>query len=552
MKNKSFSTKAAAFGLLVPTIFCLVGCSPQIPSSHVWLTSEAGDKCAEKEAVVFTKSTVENAVVINTEDKRQAIDGFGNSITESSVFVLACLTPEQRRAVIEEMYGENGANFSASRTVVGASDFALKGHYSYDDVEGDEALTYFSMAVHQDGFSKDEYPQIQDEDYDMWQCLHEIAAVKAAQQDKEWRLVASPWTAPAWMKDNKQFFDRVNRYGGALLPEYYDAFARYYVKYLQAYRSSGIDFWAITPENEPMGNDGSWESMHLSPAVEAELIGKHLGPQLAANGFEDVKILGFDQNIFEAAPYTAAIFGDEQANRYTDGTALHWYGSTVSCFPHVLDSLHAAHPDKRLIHTEGCVDNLGRDGWPGVSDYEGYKECCWFNNDAFWWTPSATDWAYSTPWWPEWHPKYAVVHRYASYIIDGLNHWLTGYIDWNAVLDSIGGPTHVNNYCGAMLMVDYSPISNHQSPILYFTPYYYVLKQFSRSMRPGDVVLGVKANSQELTANVHLCATQNAKGEIAVNILNTGEAVSFPLQIGDYTATIDMPANSVKTVIVRL
>ena len=535
-------------------IILLAGCSQSIKSSHVWLTSEAGDKCAEKEAVVFTKANANaNAVVIDLNDRRQTIDGFGNSITESSVFVLACLTPEQRHQVLEEMYGENGANFSASRTVVGSSDFTVKGHYSYDDVENDEALEHFSMAVHQDGFSKEEYPQIQDEHFDMWQCIHEIAEIKAGQKDAEWRLVASPWTAPAWMKDNKQFFDKQHRYGGALLPEYYDAFARYYLKYLQAYRESGIEFWAITPENEPMGNDGSWESMHLSPAVQAMLIGKYLGPQMAANGFENVKILGFDQNTFEAAPYTAAIFGDELANQYTDGTALHWYGSTISCFPEVLDSLHAAHPDKRLIHTEGCVDNLGRDGWPGVSDYEGYKECCWFNNDSFWWTPSATDWAYSTPWWPEWHPKYAVVHRYANYIIDGLNHWLTGYIDWNAVLDSIGGPTHVHNNCGAMLMVDYSPITNDQSPILYFTPYYYVLKQFSRSMRPGDVVVTVKGERlEEEGSPLHVCAVAKQDGTYAINILNTGEETSFPLQIGEYMANIELPANCVETIIVKL
>ena len=525
-------------------------CTPQIKSSHVWLTSEAGDKCAEQEAVVFKKAVSQvrpaSVVSIDVNDRRQAIDGFGNSITESAVFVLACLSPEQRHAVLEEMFGENGANFTASRTVVGASDFALKGHYSYDDVEGDEALKHFSMAVHQDGFSKEEYPQIQDESYDMWQCIHEIAAIKASQEDSEWRLVASPWTAPAWMKDNKQFFDKKNRYGGALLPKYYDAFARYYIKYLQAYRSSGIEFWAITPENEPMGNDGSWESMHLSPAAEATLIGQYLGPEMEKNGFGEVKILGFDQNTFEAAPYTAAIYGDSAANHFTDGTALHWYGSTISCFPEVLDSLHAAHPNKQLLHTEGCVDNLGRDGWPGVSDYDGYKECCWFNNDAFWWTPSATDWAYSTPWWPDWHPKYAVVHRYASYIIDGLNHWLTGYIDWNAVLDSIGGPTHVNNNCGAMLMVDY------QNDILYFTPYYYVLKQFSRSMRPGDVVLAISHQQSAISNQIHLCAVAKQDGSIAVNILNTGEAVSFPFQIEEYTAMVDMPANAVETIIVKL
>ena len=522
----------------------LTACTAKVPSTHVWLTSEAGDKCAEKEAVVFHKAKADaGAIVIDPNEKRQTIDGFGNSITESSVFVLACLTPEQRHAVLEEMYGAEGANFSASRTVVGSSDFTLKGHYSYDDVEGDEDLAHFSMAVHQDGFPKADYPQIKDENYDVWQCLHEIAAIKA---DHQWKLVASPWTAPAWMKDNKQFFDKEHRYGGALLPQYYDAYARYFVKFLEAYRQSGIRFWAITPENEPMGNDGSWESMHLSPAVEAELIGKYLGPQLKANGFADVKILGFDQNTFEAAPYTAAIYGDSLANAFTDGTALHWYGSTVSCFPEVLDSLHAAHPGKRLIHTEGCVDNLGRDGWPGVSDYEGYKECCWFNNDSFWWNANATDWAYSTPWWPDWHPKYAVTHRYARYIIDGINHWLTGYIDWNAVLDSIGGPTHVNNNCGAMLMVDY------ENDILYFTPYYYVLKQFSRSMRPGDTVLGVRSPFDEDRSPVRLCATVNDKGEYAVNILNTGEAASFSLQIGGYVADVAMPANSVETIIVKL
>ena len=511
------------------------------PSVEIWLDSENGEAPVP---VQFHKGTMDGAIVIDVNDRRQTIDGFGNSITESSVFVLACLTPEQRHAVLEEMYGEDGANFSASRTVVGASDFALKGHYSYDDVDGDEALEHFSMVVHQDGFSKAEYPQIKDEHYDMWQCLHEIAEIKANAKTKanaEWKLVASPWTAPAWMKDNKQFFDKKKRYGGALLPEYYDAFARYYVKYLQAYRDAGIEFWAITPENEPMGNDGSWESMHLTPAVEATLIGQYLGPEMAKNGFGDVKILGFDQNTFEAAPYTAAIFGDEQANQYTDGTALHWYGSTISCFPDILDSLHAAHPDKRLIHTEGCVDNLGRPGWPGVSDYEGYKECCWFNNDAFWWNPNATDWAYSTPWWPEWHPKYAVVHRYANYIIEGLNHWLTGYIDWNAVLDSIGGPTHVHNNCGAMLMVDY------QNDILYYTPYYHVLKQFSRSMRPGDVVLGINNPSK---GRIQLCAVAKPDGSYAINILNAGEAIHFPLQIGKYIADISMPANAVETIIV--
>ena len=165
------------------------------------------------------------------------------------------------------------------------------------------------------------------------------------------------------MKDNNLFFDRQNRRGGALLPKYYDAFARYFARYLQAYREAGVEFWAVTPENEPMGNDGSWESMDLSPEAEATFIAEHLGPILGQE-FPDVKIFCFDQNTFEADRYTAAVYDrNPKARDYTAGTALHWYGSTISCFPEILDSLHALYPDKILMHTEGCIDNLGRPGW---------------------------------------------------------------------------------------------------------------------------------------------------------------------------------------------
>ena len=97
-------------------------------------------------------------------------------------------------------------------------------------------------------------------------------------------------------------------------------------------------------------------------------------------------------------------------------------------------------------------------------------------------------------------------------------------------------------------------MTNDQSPIIYFTPYYYVLKQFSRSMRPGDTVLGVQSPStiDHLQSTISLCATTDDKGNISVNILNTGEATSVPLQIGAYHASVPMPANSVQTLIVNM
>ena len=113
----------------------LTACTVKVPTADTWLLAENPE--TKPTPVEFYKGSIDGAIVIDVNDRRQTIDGFGNSITESSVFVLACLTPEQRHAVLEEMYGEEGANFSASRTVVGSSDFALKGHYSFDDVDGD-------------------------------------------------------------------------------------------------------------------------------------------------------------------------------------------------------------------------------------------------------------------------------------------------------------------------------------------------------------------------------------------------------------------------------
>lgn len=549
-KNILFMKINLSFFSMLATGLMMASCGQNVQSSRVLVTSEAGDKCTEGNAVWFkqNKSAEGATFVISPSDKRQIIEGFGASLTESSAFVLACMEADQRNQILQEMFSEDGANFAVVRTHIGACDFSVEGKYSLCEQDGDTALLSFSLDRDKEGFSREQYPQITDEHYDLYHLMKDVAAIKAEQQDSTYRIIANTWTAPDWMKDNKKYYERENGVarGGALLPEYYQTYANYLIKYLEAYKEEGIHFWALTPVNEPMGNDGGWESMDFSPSVEAHFIGNYMGPTMAEKGFGDVKIFGFDQNIFEMGPYTAAIYGDSLANSYCDGMAIHWYGSTFSCFPNVLDSVHALYPDKILYHTEGCIDNLGRPGWPGVSDYDGYQEENWFNNDSFWWNKEATDWAYSTPWWPELHPAYSAVHRYAEYIIDGLNHWMGGFVDWNIVLDSVGGPNHVLNYCGAPVMVDYA------NDIVYYTPYYYALKQFSLSMRPGDVALGVAGSDDD----VHLCAVENADGTIAINALNTSkEAKKVPVYIEGgkgYSATLEMPANSVVTVQVKL
>lgn len=522
----------------------LISCSTGVKTSETLLTAESGEKCAPVAPITFVKAAAqgEGIVTVNPLENRQVIDGYGASLTESSAFVLACISDEERKALLHELFSEEGANFSLVRTQIGASDFSVEGKYSLVK-ENDFDLSTFSLDEDKAGFSKAAYPQVKNENYDLYHLMKEVAAIKAGQKDTEYRVFANTWTAPAQWKDNGLYYERdwsrgLHR-GGLLLPKYRQLYADYLLKYCEAYRAEGIEIWGMSPVNEPMGNDGGWESMDFNPQVEADFIGQYLGPTLAKNGFKQVKILGFDQNIFEMSPYTDAIYGDKDAEAYTTGMALHWYGSTFSCFPEVLDSIHALYPNKTLLHTEGCVDNLGCDAWDAVTDKVGFKESGWFNNDAFWWNNCATDWAYSTPYWPELHPAYSACQRYAQYIIEGMNHWMTGYIDWNVVLDSIGGPNHVSNFAAAPVMIDYE----HDN--IYFTPYYYVLKQFSRMMRPGDVVLGVSETGNE---NLFVSAVRSQKGGIVVNVLNKSkQAICFPLQVGELSADITAPANSVLT-----
>lgn len=529
-------------------------CTQGIASSQVWLTSAAGDKCAEKEAVVFQQGTAQNAIVIDINQKKQTINGYGGSLTESSAFVLACLTPEQRKSILNELFSEEGANFSVVRTQIGSSDFSVEGKYALNEVDGDTAMQFFSLDRDKEGFPAAKYPQIKDEQYDLYHLMKEVWAIKQNQSDKTYRIMANTWTAPAWMKDNKKYYERENGVarGGALLPEYYQAYANYLAEYIEAWKAEGVNIWAITPVNEPMGNDGGWESMDFWPQVETEFIKHYLGPTLHRRGHQDVAIYGFDQNIFEMQPYSDAIYGDSIACQYTTGMAVHWYGSTIGCFPEVLEAVHAKNPDKTIFHSEGCIDNLGCPPWDGVTDPVGFQESGWFNNDAFWWDKIATDWAYSTRWAGKTHPKYSPVYRYAQYIIDGTNHWLTGYCDWNIVLDSIGGPNHVNNFAAAQVMVDY------KNDIIYYTPYYYVLKQFSRSMRPGDVALQVNYPSTMKTGNdcetqdIFLCAVEKQDGSYAINILNMGPETTMPVQLGTHYANITLPTASIQTIIVKL
>jgi len=527
-------------------------------TTQILVTSEAGDKLAPMENVSFHAGRASGTVItIDPEATRQVVQGIGSSFTESSAFVLAHLAPDQRREVMENIYGEAGANFSLTRTHVGACDFSVEGKYSYADVPGDSSLKSFTIAPDRAGFDPERYPGIQDPDFDLLPMIHEALAIKEGQEDHELKIIASAWTAPPWMKDIETWFipgsdeNGWQGTGGSLKPGFEATYAEYLLKYLDAYLDEGIEIWGLTPVNEPHGNGGFWESMHFTPESQGSFIKNHLGPRLQASPHADTNLLVFDQNRDEVEEWADVIFGDPAAAKFTSGIAVHWYSSTVDVYEDTFERMHAKFPDKSIIHSEGCIDNLGVDAPAGVEDPEGFKEEGWFQDDAFWWNPNATDWAYSATWAGPAvvdHPAYTPVHRYARDIIVGLNHWVSGWVDWNVVLDQDGGPNHVGNFCGAPIMIDTTSLE------VYYTPVYHVLAQLSRTIRPGDRAVVAERELGGLDPDaLHACATINDERLLTVQILNTtNDATAFSLQIAEQFAEITIPANSVQTVRIQL
>lgn len=442
------------------------------------------------------------SVRILPEQTYQTITGFGGSFTEATAHLLNRLSEPNRRRILEAYFGEQGARYSLTRTHINSCDFSL-GHYAYAPVAGDTALTHFSIEA------------------DRADLIPVIKAAMAVSKDG-FKIVASPWTAPPWMKDNQQWV------GGKLLPEYYDTWALYFDKYIDAYRAEGIDIWGLTVENEPLGNGNNWESMHFSPEEMTFFVQNHLGPTLEARGKAQVKILGYDQNREHLKEWVDVMFRDAAASRYYAGTAVHWYASTYEVFPDALQYAHQKAPDKHLIQTEGCVD----------------AEVPHWQDDAWYWRPEATDWGWD--WAPEQdkylHPKYAPVHRYAGDIIGCLNNWVDGWIDWNMVLDRQGGPNWFKNWCTAPVIVD------PEADSVYFTPLYYTLSHFSRFIRPGAVRIGFENSDKSLA----LTAAQNPDGSIAVVAFNpTSEAKQIQLSLGAHATRLSISENAIQTILIH-
>ena len=463
----------------------------------VYETSASGHKL--EQITEFASVGQETLIKLIPEDTFQTITGFGGAFTESSAYLLNKLSEENRKKIIDAYFSQEGANYSLTRTHMNSCDFSLS-NYSYTPVEGDIELKHFTI----------------DEDKD--DLIPFIKDAMAASKDG-FKIFGSPWSAAPWMKDNNKWV------GGKLLPEYYDTWALFFSKYVDAYQEEGIDIWGFTVENEPLGNGNNWESMHFSPDEMTNFVQHHLGPKLEADGKGDLKILGYDQNREHLKEWVDSQFKNEETSKYFDGTAIHWYASTFEVFPEELQYAHHKAPEKLLIQSEACVDS----------------EIPKWQDDQWYWSKEATDWGWD--WAPEkdkhLHPKYAPVNRYARDIIGCLNNWVDGWVDWNMVLDTKGGPNWFKNWCVAPVIVD------PEKDEVYFTPLYYTLSHFSKFIRPGAKRIGFENSDESLMVT----AAKNEDGSIAVIVFNEGNtSKNFSLSLNEKTVDINISEKAIQTI----
>ena len=491
--------------LLTNQLYAQSNMNHEIKDMQLFQTTREGDRLRQIDTDTLVREEIDRALTLNPNETHQTLIGIGSSFTESSAHALSELSTKERNRVLEAYFSPNGAHISLTRTHIASCDFSLK-NYTYAPVANDTELTYFSI----------------EPDYN-----YLLPLIKDAQSivGAQFHILASPWTAPPWMKDNNTWN------GGELLKEHYQTFADYIVKYIQAYAAEDIPIWGITPVNEPFGNNSSWESMHFFDAEKMrELVGDYLGPTLRKANL-DVPIWIYDQNREELMlEYAKAIYEDKTAAQYVRGMAVHWYQSTIDVGGEILDEVHQKYPTFEILHSEGCIDNIGNTEEIGS----------WLEDDWYW-RAEATDWGYT---WAENkanHPKYRPFFRYTRDLIGGLNHHFTGWIDWNMVLNTRGGPNHVNNFCLAPVLVD---SGKDQA---YLTPLYYSIAHCSKFIRPGATRIGLKGHDEK---EFMATAFKNPDDSIAVIVFNlTEEEISYSISLGDAQETLSIAAGALQTIL---
>ncbi|WP_235861489.1 glycoside hydrolase family 30 protein [Pontibacter flavimaris] len=438
------------------------------PGVALWLTTPDQSVLFERQdsSLEFGSSTNQQLTIeVNENETYQTMDGFGFSLTGGSALLIHQMDPQNRAALLEELFGTEGKNIGISylRVSIGASDL------------DPEVFSYNDLAAGETDVNMEKFDLSPDRKY-LIPVLKEILAI-----NPDIKIMGSPWSPPTWMKTNN------NSKGGSLKPEYYDAYAKYFMEYIQGMAAEGITVDAITVQNEPL-HPGNNPSLLMLAEDQAIFVKNHLGPTFEAANLE-TKIVIYDHNA-DRPDYPITILNDPEAKKYIDGAAFHLYGGTIDA----LSKVHEAHPDKNLYFTEQWI------GAPG--DF------------------------------PEnlhWHTK--------NLIIGAPRNWSKNVLEWNLAADPEQNP-HTPGGCTECLgavTVDGNSITRN--------PAYYIIAHASKFARPGSV--RIASNMPDTLPNV---AFKTPEGQLVLIVLNDSTTTqSFNISHKGKQVASNLPAGAVGT-----
>lgn len=452
-----------------------------VREATAFTTSVGGLRLAESKIPLMRPSTAAAYRVLPTGKTFQTVDGFGLAITQASCYNLLKMSPADRTAFLTEVFDrERGMGSSLIRVCIGGSDFSMD-EFTWCDEPG---LEHF--AVHP-----------LDEQY-LFPILDEIYAINPAV-----KIIASPWSAPLWMKvgeDGKT--PHSQWYAGHLGEAYYQDYAQYFVRWIREMQRRGYDILAVTLQNEPL-NRGNSMSTYMSWQEQSNFIKWAIGPAFAAAGLQ-TKVLVFDHNYsydgdYGQQDYPAHIFEDPEAGRYVQGSAWHNYGGNVS----VLDGVHARFPDKEIYFTEASI---------GTWNYS-FEDC--------------------------------LINDFRDVFLGTLGRWGKGVTLWNLMLDYQGKPFRPRgcSTCYGAVSID---ASDYSLESIVRNSHYYDVAHCSKVLQPGAVRLGTSGYS---AAGLAYQLYRNPDGSYAALILNeTGSDALLNFVTDNYAVACRIPARAVQSV----
>ena len=432
----------------------------------MWLTNADESQLLARQNVSLLFGTATNTdatINVDTTTTYQTIDGFGFALTGGSATLINGLASNVKTALIKELFSTDSACIGISyiRITLGASDMSAS-TFTYDDVpagQTDPNLTNFSIAM----------------ETDLIPVLKQIIAI-----NPNIKILACPWSPPAWMKNN------TNLSGGSLLPQYYQAYANYFVKYIQAMKAQGVAITAVTPQNEPL-NAYNNPAMLMQDTAETQFIGQYLGPAFQNAGIT-TKIICYDHNC-DHPEYATYVLHDPTANPYVDGSAFHLYAGDISA----LSTVQAAYPNKNLYFTEQATFSTGT-----------------FSGDLNW--------------------------HVTNLIVGATRNWSRNVLEWNLASDPNYGP-HTNGGCSTCqgaVTIDQTYTRNVS---------YYIVAHASKFVRPGAVRIASDASTT--LPNVAFKNTDGSKVLIVLN--NSGATTSFNIKFNSKIVTSTLSNGAVAT-----